>query len=94
MYEVKRNILHHWKIVNGVAVITVDQRGKLLSMSRPTGVDQQLNWKEVESVIHVVRQAHAAEHGKMPRFAKWSDEKRRFLERCAVDLNGLVEEKS
>lgn len=89
MYEVKRNILGKYKLVNGEIVIAVDQWGKLVSMSRPTGSEQRLDWSKVCAFFNIHRRNWRAVTGKNVRFAPYSEAMRRYLEAAAVDLNGM-----
>lgn len=91
MYEVKRNVLHKYKLVNGDVVVTVDQWGKLVCMSRPTGAAQRLDWGRVQSFFELHRRNWREITGKTVRFAPYSAAMRDYLQAAAVDLNGIEE---
>jgi hypothetical protein len=95
VFEVKRNVLHRYKLVDGECVVSVDQWGKLTSMSRPAVKPEDLpivwpvDWMTMGTVLLVNREQWKAITGRAFRAAPYSDDMRQFLERVAIDLNGM-----
>lgn len=95
MFEVKRNVLHRYKLVEGECVVSINQFGKLVSMSRPTVKREELpikwprTWAEITLVLSANKQAWKALTGRHFRAAPYSNDMRQFLELVAADLNGM-----